>query len=102
MPSTDGAFAADPVSRADRVAGARVASAPELGYKQQAFIDFVLDQYVRQGVDELDQEKLSPLLKLQYNNAIADASADLGRPEEVREVFVRFQRRLYAEVSAKI
>jgi len=54
---------------------------------------------VKQGVDELDQEKLSPLLKLKYNNAIADAFAELGKPEQVRRVFVGFQRHLY-EASA--
>jgi type I restriction enzyme R subunit len=63
--------------------------------KQQLFVDFVLAQYVKQGVDELDQEKLSPLLKLKYNNAIADAFAELGKPEQVRRVFVGFQRHLY-------
>lgn len=31
--------------------------------------------YVKQGVDELEQEKLSPLLKLKYHNAISDAVA---------------------------
>ena len=91
------AFAADPVSRADRAAAAKVASAAELGYRQRAFVEFVLGQYVQQGVDELDQEKLSPLLKLKYNNAIADAFTDLGEPDEVRRVFVGFQRHLYAE-----
>ena len=34
--------------------------------KQRAFVDFVLVQYVSQGVDELDAEKLSPLLQLKY------------------------------------
>ena len=52
-------------------------------------------QYVQQGVDELDADKLSPLLKLKYHNAIADALADLGRPDQVRRVFVGFQRHLY-------
>jgi hypothetical protein len=47
------------------------------------------------GADELAQEKLSPLLKLKYNNAIADAFADLRRPEEVGRVFVNFQQYLY-------
>ena len=48
-----------------------------------------------QGVDELDTEKLSPLLKLRYNNAIADAVKDLGSPKHVRQVFGGFQRHLY-------
>ena len=94
------AFAADPVTRADRAAAAKAATAAErtdrLNDKQLAFVDFVLAQYVKQGVDELDAEKLSPLLKLKYNNAIADALAELGQPDQVRRVFVGFQRFLYA------
>lgn len=57
-------------------------------------MDFVLAQYVKQGVDELDAEKLSPLLKLKYN-APNDAIKDLGSPEQIRQVFVGFQRHLY-------
>ena len=89
------AFAAEPVSRADRAAAAHSASANEFNDKQQAFVDFVLAQYVKQGVDELDGAKLSPLLKLKYNNALSDAFAELGHAEQVRGVFVRFQRHLY-------
>jgi type I restriction enzyme R subunit len=89
-------FAAPPLSRAERAAAARAATAAEFTDKQRAFIDFVLAQYVAQGVDELDAEKLSPLLKLKYRNAIADAFAELGRPDQVRRVFVRFQRHLYS------
>jgi type I restriction enzyme R subunit len=90
-------FAAPPVSRAERAAAAKAATGVEFTDKQRAFIDFVLAQYVAQGVDELDAEKLSPLLKLKYRNAIADAFAELGRPDQVRRVFVGFQRHLYSE-----
>jgi type I restriction enzyme R subunit len=89
------AFAAEPVTRAERAAAARVATASEFTDKQRAFVDFVLAQYVSQGVDELGQEKLSPLLKLKYRNALADAFAELGRPDQVRGVFTGFQRHLY-------
>jgi type I restriction enzyme R subunit len=89
------AFAADPVTRTDRAAAAKAATAAEFTDKQRAFVDFVLAQYVKQGVDELDQDKLSPLLKLKYKNALADAFAELGRPDQVRQVFVGFQRHLY-------
>ncbi len=54
----------------------------------------------RFGVQELDREKLSPLLKLKYNNAIADGVADLGRPEEIGHVFCGFQKYLYREAAA--
>lgn len=95
------AFASEPVSRTERAATAKVASAAEYTNKQQAFVDHVLAQYIKQGVDELGQEKQSPLLKLKYNNAIADAFTELGRPNEVREVFVGLQRYLYQEGSSK-
>ncbi len=74
-----------------------LAIASENTEKQQAFVDFVLAQYVKQGVDELDQEKLSPLLKLKYNITLADAFAELGRPDQVRGLFVGLQRFLYAD-----
>lgn len=58
-------------------------------------MDFVLAQYVEQGVEELDTDKLSPLLKLRYRNAMADALSDLGSATQIRQVFVGFQRYLY-------
>jgi type I restriction enzyme R subunit len=90
------AFAAETMTRADRAVQVRAATVAQFTDKQQAFVEFVLAQYVKQGVDELDAEKLSPLLKLKYNNAIADAFAELGRPDQVRGVFVGFQKYLYA------
>ena len=39
------------------------------------------------GVDELAQEKLTPLLRLKYHDFLADAVADLGKPEEIGRVF---------------
>ena len=89
------AFASTPQSREARAAAARAATATEFTDKQRAFVDFVLGQYVKEGVDELDVDKLSPLLKLKYRNALSDAFAELGRPEQVRGVFVGFQRHLY-------
>jgi len=90
------AFASDPISRDARAKAARAATAASLTDKQRAFIDFVLAQYVIQGVDELAQDKLSPLLRLRYK-ALGDAFSELGKPEEIRQVFVGFQRHLYAE-----
>ena len=94
------AFAAEPVTRAERAAAAHAAAAAEFTDKQQAFVDFVLAQYVTQGVDELDAEKLSPLLQLKYR-ALSDAFAELGMPDQVRRVFVGFQRHLYASPSRR-
>jgi len=62
--------------------------------KQQEFINFVLEQYVRDGVGELDDDKLGNLLRLKYR-AIADAKRELGDIPSIRETFVGFQEYLY-------
>lgn len=89
------AFALPPVTRKARAEKARGDIRTRFNDKQQAFLDFVLGQYVKQGVDELDQEKLAPLLVLKYN-AIADAGSELGSPKQIRDVFIGFQKYLYA------
>jgi type I restriction enzyme R subunit len=89
------AFALDPLTRAKRAADARDEVRLRYTDRQQAFIDFVLAQYTKEGVGELDGDKLAPLLKLRYKNAISDALADLGNPEQIRGLFIGFQRYLY-------
>jgi type I restriction enzyme R subunit len=93
------AYALPTLTREERATKAKVVISTRFNTKQQVFLDFVLSQYVKVGVQELDEEKLSPLLKLKYNNAIADAVADLGRPEEIGRVFAGFQKYLYERVA---
>jgi type I restriction enzyme R subunit len=91
------AYAKPPVSRQDRATRAKAGiNDTYKSNRQLAFLEFVLGHYVDEGVDELDLDKLAPLLRLKYN-AIADAAADLGSPEQIRGVFVGFQRHLYSE-----
>ena len=92
------AYAKPPETREVRAAQARVHINTQFNAKQQVFLDFVLQHYVSVGVEELDQEKLTPLLRLKYHNSIADAVADLGRPEEIGKVFAGFQKYLYQQV----
>ena len=89
------AYAEAPLTREERAERAKVVIGTEYSSKQQAFLSFVLAHYVNEGIEELDETKLGPLLKLKYNNAIADAFADLGSPDAVRKAFVGFQRYLY-------
>jgi type I restriction enzyme R subunit len=89
------AYALPPLSREERAGRARAAISRHFNSKQQAFLDFVLAHYVGVGVDELDQEKLTLLLRLKYRDSIADAVADLGAPEEIGRIFVGFQKYLY-------
>ena len=90
------AFAMAPETRTQRADKARAETHQHFNDRQQAFLDFVLAQYVTQGVEELDTEKLTPLLRLKYNNAIADAVADLGGTAQIRTMFAGFQKYLYA------
>jgi len=91
------AFAAQPIAREARAAYATRGIATSFSDKQVAFLVFVLSQYVKEGVDELDLSKLTQLLRLKYHNAIADAVDDLGQPEQIRDMFTGFQKYLYAE-----
>jgi type I restriction enzyme, R subunit len=89
-------FASNPKSRIERASAARKSVAKDFTERQQAFVNFVLDQYESQGVDELDIAKLPPLLRLRYGDAISDAIEELGDTASVRRVFVAFQPALYA------
>jgi type I restriction enzyme R subunit len=89
------AYALTPISREQRAGKAKVEIGQHFNDKQQGFLDFVLSHYVSVGVEELDQAKLTPLLRLKYQNSIADAVADLGKPDEIGKIFSGFQRYLY-------
>jgi type I restriction enzyme R subunit len=89
------AYALPPVTREVRAEHARVHINSHFNAKQQTFLDFVLSHYVSVGVEELNQEKLKPLLLIKYHNSIQDAVADLGQPAEIGQVFAGFQKYLY-------
>ncbi len=89
------AYAKPPETREVRAAQARVHINTQFSAKQQVFLDFVLQHYVRVGVQELDSDKLTPLLRLKYHNSIADAVADLGQPAVIGQTFATFQKYLY-------
>ena len=55
------AFALEPITREERVETRRPHIFSHYDDKLQAFLDFVLAQYVKEGVGELDQSKLPHL-----------------------------------------
>ncbi len=91
------AYALTPITREQRAVQARAEINSHFNYKQQAFLEFVLSHYVQVGVEELEPTKLKTLLQLKYHNSIADAVADLGKPDEIGKVFIGFQRYLYQQ-----
>jgi len=88
------AFALAPITRSERVQARKGEIFTRYDGKLQAFLDFVLAQYVKQGVEELDQEKLGHLLELKYHT-VGDAAEQLGGVPVIRDTFIGFQRYLY-------
>jgi type I restriction enzyme R subunit len=88
------AFALAPLTRSERVETHRGAIFARYDGGLREFLDFVLAQYVSQGVEELDQDKLGDLLELKYHT-VDDAKAKLGEVPVIRDAFVGFQRYLY-------
>ena len=88
------AFALAPITRSERVERHKVEIYSEYDKNIQLFIQFVLEQYIKEGIGELDQDKLPDLLALKYH-AISEAADQLGGIARIRETFVGFQRYLY-------
>jgi len=91
------AYAMPTLTREERATRAKALIKNQFDSKQQTFLEFVLAHYVEVGVEELDQDKLTALLRLKYHGSIADAITDLGRPEEIGKTFAGFQKYLYQE-----
>ena len=89
------AYALPPLTREERAGRAKVAISKHFNSKQQAFLEFRLGALCRRRRGRTRPGKTDALLRLKYSNSIADAIADLGRPEEISKVFVGFQKYLY-------
>jgi len=94
------AFAIDPVTREKRADDHKDLIFSHYEDKQQAFLDFVLAQYVNEGVSELDDSKLPTLLDLKYGG-VNDAIPELGDAPSIRELFVGFQKHLFADTGSE-
>ncbi|MBN3945201.1 MAG: DEAD/DEAH box helicase family protein [Nostoc sp. NMS7] len=93
------AYASAPMSRRERVLAHKSLIFSRYIGKQQEFLDFVLEQYIKAGVGELDRSKLPQLLELKYH-AVRDAVEELGSVANISEVFIGFQQYLYSQDMA--
>ena len=91
------AYAVPPVTREVRAEHARVYINSQFNAKQQAFLDFVLSHYVSVGVEELDQAKLTPLLRSNTTTHCRRRGRSC-KPDEISSVFAGFQKYLYQPV----
>lgn len=90
------AYASPPMSRRERVLAHKSLIFSRYIGKQQEFLDFVLEQYIKAGVGELDRTKLPQLLELKYHT-VRDAVEELGSVANISEVFIGFQQYLYSQ-----
>ncbi len=88
------AYARDTHTRKERVATAIPGISSEFTNKQIEFIEFILDKYIEDGVQELAAKKMRSLVELKYNT-ISDAAEVFGSPMAIRETFIGFQKYLY-------
>jgi type I restriction enzyme, R subunit len=88
------AYTRPPISRAERVETRRSEILGGYDQQLQSFLEFVLGQYVKQGVGELGQERLPGLIQLKYHT-VNEAAEQLGGVQTIRETFVGFQEKLY-------
>jgi type I restriction enzyme R subunit len=95
------AYASAPITRSERVDGRKANILAQYDPKLQSFLDFVLAQYVRQGVEELDRSKLGNLLELRFHT-IDDAVKELGGVPVISDAFVGFQKYLYDIVRQNV
>lgn len=66
--------------------------------RQFAFIEFVLQQYVKEGISELDDERIDKLVNLKYGSP-RNALQELGKMDEIRTMFCTFQQYLYKKAA---
>lgn len=89
------AYAKAPITRANRVNTNSDNILNMLNEQQREFVEYVLRNYIKLGVDELDVGKLSTVLTAKYGSLHA-AQSQLGTVQDIHKTFVDFQQQLYA------
>lgn len=88
------AYALPTKTRVERAEMSKQKISAEYDSKLQAFLDFVLGEYVKQGDEELNQDKLGELVQLKYGTT-RDAADQVGSVGIIRDAFLGFQKHLY-------
>lgn len=88
------AYSENMITRQERVDKSKVVIFDNIQSRQHAFIEFVLNQYIRNGVCELDDERIGALINLKYGSP-TNAVQELGNIQDIRAAFCDFQQYLY-------
>ena len=90
------AYNTDMKSRAERAKECMEYVADSYNARQASFIEFVLEQYKKNGVTELSDERVGKLITLKYGSP-TDAKKELGEMKQIRNIFCNFQHFLYQD-----
>ena len=87
------AYNIEPMERSERVKKTTdfVAS---LTSEQQEFVDYIINLYLKEGVEELGMDKLPTIVQMKYGS-IPDGMSRLGGVNIAKNTFVNFQKSLY-------
>ena len=88
------AYVSNTKTRKERSSTAKSKIKNNYNANQIDFINFLLDQYVMNGVFELDTNKLPDLVNIRYGS-ILDAQEKVGDIDIIKDTFYDFQKYLY-------
>ena len=91
------AFSNPAISRKERVDLAEDNIYNFINKDQVEFIRFVLNNYIQEGIDELDISNLSTIINAKYGS-INEAQKELGSSDAIKETFTGFQKYLYQKM----
>ena len=92
------AFSKPAISRKERVDLAQDNIYKFIDKDQIEFIRFVLNNYIQHGIDELDVSNLPTIITAKYNS-INQGQKELGSLDEIKDIFIDFQKYLYQKSS---
>ena len=87
------AYATTPIERKERAERIKGYEAG-LPNAQKEFVEYLMNAYIKSGVDELGKDKLKTLLALKFGS-VTEGIAALGGTPQARQTFKDFQQRLY-------
>ncbi len=88
-------FTLDPLSRAERVEGAKATGLDGYEAEMREFLNYILQAYELQGIDELAPHRISDFLQIRYGGT-NDAKRVLGSIPEIRGAFIDIQKHLFS------
>ena len=89
------AYNTTPIDRQRRAEILRERARKEYSREQQAFLNYIMDLYVRNGYHELGSDKLPTLIQMKYHTPM-DAVRQLGmQPAQIRDFYLGMQEQLY-------